>query len=197
MKNFLKIALVATLLLTASGTYATDVNFSLTAKSENEKSIVFSINESQNITVSITGADEGILYQQNIHAAGGSKKTYDLAAFPDGKYTFKLETETTITAYQIAIENGKALVSEPMVMEIFKPVLTKENELITLSLDNILKDEVEVKILNEYNEELYKKVFAGKSKVVKNFNIEKTDAKELTFVVKSKDKEFIKTVELR
>ncbi len=197
MKNFLKISLVTAILLTASGAYANEDNFSLRSKNENEKSIVFVVNESQDINVSIQGADDEILYQQKIHAVGGSKKTYDLNAFPDGAYSFKLETESKLTAYQIVIENGKAVVSEPVITEIFKPVLTQDSQMITLNLENVLKDAVEVKILNEYNEELYSKVFTGKSKVVKNFNIEKTDAKELTFIVKSKNKEFIKTLDLR
>ncbi len=63
-------------------------------------------------------------------------------------------------------------------------------------MENTPNGEVEVKILNEYNEELYTKVFAAKTKLVKKFNVDKTDAKELTFIVKSKNQEFVKTIQL-
>jgi hypothetical protein len=43
---------------------------------------------------------------------------------------------------------------------------------------------------------LYSNVFLDKSKLSKKFNIGKTDAKELTFIVRFKDQEFIKTVSL-
>ena len=57
--------------------------------------------------------------------------------------------------------------------------------------------EVEVKVFNEYNDEMYAKTFASKVNAVKKFNISKTDAKQLTFLIKSKNHEFIETVILK
>ena len=196
MKNFLKISLLATVLLTSLGAYANDNNFSLT-KGENEKSVVFLIKETQDIQVSIFGYGDEVLYEKNIHALKGSSRTYDLSAFPDGTYTFELRTDDEIATYQIAIENDKATVSIPTITEIFKPTLTKVRDIITLNLENVLQEPVEVKIIDENNDQVYYKVFDAKSLVNKKFNINKSDSRELTFIVKSKNQEYIKVIDLR
>lgn len=196
MKNFLKIGLLAGILLTSSVAFADEDNLSLKADAKTEKSLVFFISEAQDINITIYGANDELLYDQKIRASKPSTKIYNLEEFPDGNYTVKLENETKLIEYKVTIENGKTVVSAPATIELFKPVLVKDKETITLNMENTPNGEVEVKILNEYNEELYAKVFAAKSKLVKKFNIDKTDAKELTFVVKSKNQEFVKTIQL-
>ncbi|TCC86473.1 hypothetical protein EZ428_23695 [Pedobacter frigiditerrae] len=196
MKNFLKIGLLAGILLTSSAVFANEDNFSLKANAKTEKSIVFLISEAQDINITIYGTNDELLYDQKIHASKPSTKIYNLEEFPDGSYTVKLENETKLIEYKVTIENGKTVVSEPATIELFKPVLTKDKETIILNMENTPNGEVEVKILNEYNEELYTKVFAAKTKLVKKFNVDKTDAKELTFIVKSKNQEFVKTIQL-
>jgi len=196
MKNFLKIGLLAGILLSSSVVFANEDNFSLKANAKNEKSIVFLISEAQDINISIYGDNYELIYDQKIHALKPSTKVYNLEDFPDGNYIVELENETKLIKYNVTIENGKTLVSEPITTELFKPVFTKENKTITLNMENTPSGDVEVKILNEYNDELYAKVFTAKSKLVKKFNVDKTDAKELTFIVKSKNQEFVKTISL-
>lgn len=196
MKNFLKIGLLAGILLTSSVAFADEDNFSLKANAKTEKSIVFLISEAQDINISIYGDNYELIYDQKIHALKPSTKVYNLEDFPDGNYIVELENEMKLIKYNVTIENGKTLVSEPVTTELFKPVFSKENKTITLNMENTPSGEVEVKILNEYNDELYAKVFTAKSKLVKKFNVDKTDAKELTFIVKSKNQEFVKTIQL-
>lgn len=196
MKNFLKIGLLAGILLTSTIVFANDDNFSLKANARDEKSIVFLITQAQDINLSIHDANEEVLYEQNIHASKPSTKIYNLDAFPDGNYKVKLENESKLIEYQVTIENGKTIVSNPVTTELFKPVLTKENAVITLNMENTPNADVEVKILNEYNEQLYSKVFSSRAKLVKKFNIAKTDAKGLTFIVKSKNQEYIETLSI-
>lgn len=198
MKNFLKIGLLATVLFTSVVTYAKDDRgYSLTQTDVNGKSVVFNIAETQKMEVTIAVKDGEILYQKDIQAVKGSKRVFDLTAFPDGEYTFSLVTEKELAEYQITIQNGKANVSEPVFTELFKPTLIKENEIITLKFDNLQKDPIEVTILDEYNEQVYNKVFDAKSILQSRFNVNKSDAKELTFIVKSKKQEFIKVIGLR
>jgi hypothetical protein len=196
MKNLLKTSLLAVLLFVSAGAYAYDETFSLKVKSNAQKSIMFFIREPQDVEFSIYDSESEILYKQRIHAVQPSAKTYNLEAFPDGAYKLKLETDSIITTYKIQIVNGKTLVEKPVITEKLKPLLTKENAIISLDMTNLDKGPVEVKIVNEYNDQLYSNVFLDKSKLSKKFNIGKTDAKELTFIVRFKDQEFIKTVSL-
>jgi hypothetical protein len=196
MKKLLKISLLAMLMFISADIYAYDETFSLKVKSNTQKSIMFIISEAQDLEFSIYGQENEILYKQSIHAVQPEAKTYNLDAFPDGAYLLKLETNSGITEYMIQIKNGKTLVEKPTITPKFKPVLTKQNAVITLDMDNINNGQVEVKIINEYNEELYAKVFTNQLKLSQKFNIDQTDAKELTFIVRSKDQEFIKTVSI-
>ena len=194
MKNFLKIGLVATILFTSLATYANDENLSLKVKSNDQKSITFLVKEAQDVDFSIYDSENELLYTQKIHTSAPVAKTYNLEAFPDGAYLVKLETDSQITEYQIKIENGKTTILTPVVTERMKPVLTKEKELITLNLENLSQGPVEVKILNERNDQLYSKIFNAKPKFTKTFNVGQSFAKELTFIVKSKNQEFIQTL---
>ncbi|TKC05567.1 hypothetical protein FA048_17745 [Pedobacter polaris] len=197
MKNLLKTSLLAVILLTSTVAFANYDDFSLKVKNGDEKSIVFLIEEAQDVNLSIHSLYDGVIYEQKIHAVRPLTKVYNLEAFPDGNYTVKIENDKKLIEYQVTIENGKTLVSDAVITEFFKPVLTKENNVITLNMDNAPSGPIEVKILNEYNEELYAKVFASKAKFMKKFNTEKSEAKELTFIVRAKDQEFIETLSIK
>jgi hypothetical protein len=135
------------------------------------------------------------LFEENIHASAASSKIYDLNALPDGNYVLKVESELKVAKYTVTIKDGEALVSEPKVSNVFKPVYTQNDNVITLALDNLDKNPIEVKVYNEYNDEVYNEVFKDKAQLTKKFNISKTDSKELTFVVKFKDESFVKTIQ--
>jgi polynucleotide 5'-kinase involved in rRNA processing len=195
MKKFLKIGLIAVSLFTATGVHANDDNFTLKVKGEKEKFIRFSVDKAEDVSLSLIGADDEVLFEENIHASAASSKIYDLNALPDGNYVLKVESELKVAKYTVTIKDGEALVSEPKVSNVFKPVYTQNDNVITLALDNLDKNPIEVKVYNEYNDEVYNEVFKDKAQLTKKFNISKTDSKELTFVVKFKDESFVKTIQ--
>lgn len=195
MKN-LKHILALALLLIATVSFAEDGNFSIKVKNEGEKSIVFLIDQAQDVNLSIYNLNDGIIYEQNIHALKPLTKVYNLEAFPDGNYIVKLESTSKLIEYQVTILKGKTLISEAVETSFFKPVLTKGTDTITLDIKNSPKGPIEVKVFNEYNEELYAKEFTN-TKSLKKFNIANTDARELTFVVRSKNQEFVETIAIK
>ncbi|WEK20000.1 MAG: hypothetical protein P0Y49_02380 [Candidatus Pedobacter colombiensis] len=197
MKKLLKISLIAVSLLFSASLYASEGSFVLKVKSVDEKLVTFYIDEAQNVDVSIYGGENELVYEKRIKAKGASTKTYDLSSFPDGSYTFKMATESKVTEYKILIEQGKTLVSNPVIIEKFKPVLTKENNTITLNLENAAKGPIELRILNEYNDQLYNEVFEGEATVIKRFNVSKVGLGDLIFLIKSDNQEFSKVVQMR
>ncbi|WP_412467751.1 hypothetical protein [Pedobacter sp. KLB.chiD] len=195
MKKFLKIGLIAALFFTATGVYANDGDFTLTVKGEKEKFIRFSVDKAENINVSLIDAYDEVLFEESIHATAASSKIYDLNELPDGKYTLKAASDEKVAKYNVLIKNGEAIVSEPKISRIFKPVFTKKDQVITLNLENLENNPVEVRVYNEYNDVVYNEVFKDKSQWLKKFNVGRTDSKELTFVVKYNDDSFVKTIE--
>jgi len=198
MKNFIKISLVVAALFAAPGVKANDEVSTLKVKAENNKSIRFFIDEAKDIELTINDvADNKLIYEESIHASGASTKTYDLNALPNGEYVLNVTSGSQLAQYQIIIADNKAQVSSPKITELFKPVLKKDSSMVTLSLDNADKGPIEVEIVNEYNDQLYKATFTDKSKLTKKFNISSTPSKELTFIVKTSKQQFSKTIESR
>ncbi|MDQ7949519.1 MAG: hypothetical protein REI93_11775, partial [Pedobacter sp.] len=171
MKNLLRFSLLVAILFTAASVYAYDENFALKVKSTNQKSIVFYVQEKQDVSFSIYGADNEVLYVQQIHAEQAAAKTYNLEAFPDGNYKLRLETDQAVTEYQIEILDGKTIVQKPTITQKFKPVLIKENATIKLNIENSDKAPVEIVIVNENNNQLYSDVLKDSANVSKVFNV--------------------------
>lgn len=132
MKKFLKIGLIAALFFTATGVHANDDDFTLKVKGEKEKFIRFSVDKAENVNLSLMDADNEVLFQEDIHASAFSSKIYDLNELPDGKYTLKVESDIKVAKYNVVIKNGEALVSEPKVSNVFKPVYTKKDQVIKI-----------------------------------------------------------------
>ena len=196
MKKFLQIGLIAVLFLTANGVYAKDGDFTLKVKDDKEKSLRFSFEGNENVTLSIVGNNNEILFQENIQAKTATSKLYDLNALPDGKYTVKIESDTKLANYKVGIYNGKATVSEPVFSDLFHPLIKKDGDFIILKVENEEGNPIEVQVMNEYNDNVYTEVFKNKSVLQRKFNISKTDSETLTFVINVKGKQFSKTIEL-
>jgi hypothetical protein len=196
MKNFIKISLIAVLFINSAGLYASEGDFSFRLKRVNEKSVTFFINETQIVDVSIYSADNEVVYEQTMNAVKGSTKTYDLNLLPDGNYSFKLKTDAKTAEYSIQLKDGKAVVSDPLVADLVQPVITKENEIITLNFANAPEGPLEVQILDGANEAVFNRVFEGDAKFVKKFDVARVDLKELTFIIRSAKQVFTKTVQM-
>jgi len=197
MKKFFKIGLIAAIFLTVSVAQANDNEFSLKVKNEKQKTISFLMNDSKEFNFSIFSDDKDLLFEQKFTGSAGLTKTYDLNALPDGTYTIKVESGSTLAQYAVKITNEKALISEAKIFGVYKPVITKDKDLVTLDFEVKEKTSIEVAVFNERNDELYSETFKDRSKLTKKFNISNADGDSLTFVVKYNNESFTKTIETR
>ncbi|RDC56341.1 hypothetical protein DU508_12105 [Pedobacter chinensis] len=197
MKKFFKIGLIAAISLTISAAQANDNEFSLKAKNEKQKTISFLMNDNKEFNFSIFSDNKDLLFEQKFVGSAGLTKTYDLNALPDGTYTIKVESGSTLAQYAVKISNEKALISDAKIFAVYKPVITKDKDLVTLDFEVKEKTPIEVTVFNERNDELYSEVFKDRSKLIKKFNISKADGDSLTFVVKYNNESFTKTIETR
>ncbi len=193
----MKISLIAVLFLTAFGASANEKDFSLKVKSEKGKTVSFSINEAKNINLSIYGKNNETLFDEKINSNGVFNRTYDLNAFPEGNYILEVETDAKLAQYEIRISGGTASISEKAITEVFKPVLTKGNGFVTLSVSKLDKSPIEVQVFDENNTELYSGVITDKTSIAKKFDTNTTGAEKLTFIVRYKDQIFSETIASR
>lgn len=196
MKNFLKISLIAVLFLTATGVKANDVDFTLKVRGEKEKFIRFSFDQNENVNLSFSTYDNEVLFQEKIQAKAASSKVYDLNSLPDGKYFLRIESEEKLAKYEVSIVNGKTIVSEPTISEVFHPVVKKVGDVVLVTLQNNESAPIDVEVLNEYNDSIYSETIKDTAQLQKKFNISRSDSQSLTFVVKVKDQKYTKTIEL-
>jgi len=197
MKNFLKISLIVAVFLTALGASASEKDFSLKVKSEKGKTVSFSINDAKNINLSIYGKNNETLFDEKINSNGSFNRTYDLNAFPEGNYVLEVETDAKLAQYEIRISGGSAVISEKAITEVFKPVLTKGDGFVALNISNLDKSPIEVEVYDENNTELFSGTFTDKTSFSKKFDTKRTNADQLTFIVRYKDQNFYETIASR
>jgi len=196
MRKLFKLSLVILSVFLVNVAKADDMDILVKVAKENSKWVSFITNDAKEFDVTLYAAEDEILYQDHIKTIGNKFQTYDLSSLPDGTYKLKMESSSKVTTYQIEINGGNATLSQPLVVEIRKPVFVKANNIVTLDLNGACAGQVEVVVYNEYNEKLHEDVYSNDSKVVKKFDVSKTMSKELTFVIRSAGQEYSETIKL-
>ncbi|MNR14555.1 hypothetical protein D3C85_1310370 [compost metagenome] len=196
MRKLFNFSLVILTVFMANVAKADDMEFLVKVAKENSKWVSFITNDAKEFDVTLYAANDEIIYQDRIKTIGNKFQTYDLSALPEGDYQLKLESNSKLITYQIAINAGNAVLSQPTVNEIKRPLLVKENNMVTLDLNGACTGQIEMVIYNEYNEKLHEAVYSSDSKVAKKFDVSKTMSKELTFVIKSGGQEYSETIKL-
>jgi hypothetical protein len=196
MKKLFNFSLVILTVLMANVAKADDMELLVKVAKENSKWVSFITNDSKQFDVTLYAANDDVLYQDRVKTIGNKFQTYDLSSLPEGSYKLKMESNSKLITYQIEIKTDNAVLSQPVVTEIKRPVFIKENNMVTLDLNGVCSGEVELVIYNEYNEKLHDDVYSNDSKVAKKFDVSKTLSKELTFVVRSAGQEYSETIKL-
>ena len=196
MKKLFSFSLVILTAFMATVAKADDMELLVRVAKENSKWVSFITNDAKEFDVTLYDANEEIIYQDHIKTIGNKFQTYDLSSLPEGSYQLKMESESKQIVYQIEIGAGNAVLSQPTITEIKRPVFVNENNIISLNLNGACSGQVEVIIYNEYNEKLHEEVYSEDSKVAKKFDARKTVAKELTFLIRSAGQEYSETIKL-
>lgn len=196
MRKLFNLSLVILTVFMANVAKADDMELLVKVAKENSKWVSFITSDAKEFDVTLYAADDEILYQDHIKTIGNKFQTYDLSSLPEGGYKLKMESNSKLITYQIEINAGNAVLSQPIVTEIKRPVLVKENNMVTLDLNGVCTGQIEMVIYNEYNEKLHDDVYSSDSKVAKKFDVSKTMSKELTFVIRSAGQEYSETIKL-
>ena len=192
MKKILKFSLVLAIALTAINAHATGVDFLLKVKNEQGKKITFAINEGSKVTLTIYDANDKLINTEELNSKGLISRTYDLNALPEGTYFLEAESELKVAKYEISVVGKIASLSETPISIVYKPIFVTKNGLVSVSILNIDKAPVEIKIYDADSNEVYKSAVLTDQKVSKYFNFNETELKNYTFVMSYDDKTFTK-----
>ncbi|WP_461789820.1 T9SS type A sorting domain-containing protein [Pedobacter sp.] len=196
MKNTYKILLLAIALFSVKVVKADDIEVLVKIAKENSKWVSFITSDTQKVEVSLFTSDGDLIHEQTVKNSNNKFQTYDLNALPSGEYVLKIESTSKVVTYQISVNEENAVLSQPVVKEIKRPVLIKKDNLLTLNLNGACKGKVELVIYNEYDEKLHQDTYDDAIKMIKKFDISTTTAKQLTFVLRSEGEEFSETIAL-
>lgn len=193
MKNFAKIGLALTMLLTTFGVSAGEYDFSLKVTNETGKTVSFSVVDAETVTFSIYNSKEELIFNEKVSGSNAINRTYDLTAFPEGIYYLEAETAAKVARYEISVVKETASISEKAVEETYKPVISKSGDTFIVTVPGKVNTPVNITLYDENSGELYNQNLKD-GKVAKKFNTSKIFSKEFTFVVSYNNKMFTETI---
>lgn len=196
MKNVMKFGLVMAMLFgMAFSAFANTTDFSLRLKNASGKNISFAVVEAKDVTISIFGQNDELLFSEKINSDGAISRKYDLSQFPSGTYTLEAESSAKVTRYEITVDGTSAKVGEVIKAEVKKPVIVrKANERVTMSIINIEQTPVEIAIYDESGAEVFKNTYPANVSVIKMFSFANVGYGNYTFVSRYSNKTFTDSI---
>ena len=193
MKKISKFGLMLGVTLLTMNSYAGALDFTLDVKKEQGKTVTFALDKMNKIDLSIFDADGKMIHTEMVDSQKNINRTYDLKALPEGTYFLEAESDTKISRYEISVVGATAKLSVNPVSEIYKPTFANKKGLIQVSLLNLDKSPVNIKVYDKANNEVYDSDVLLDQDVKKVFNINQMNDEEYTFVMTYKDKSYSKT----
>ena len=193
MKKILKFSLVLVVALITMNVHAGTVDFTLVVKKEQGKMVTFALNKMNNVNLSIYDAEGKMVHSEKVTSQKIINRTYDLKAFPEGTYYLEAESEMKIVRYEISVVGDTATLSDTAISEVYKPVFVGKNGLVFLSIFNLSKSPVDIKIYDNDDNEVYASDKLMDQNVTKVFDIKNIKSEKYTFVMNYNNNTFMKT----
>jgi hypothetical protein len=143
--------------------------------------------------LSIYDASDRLIHSENVDTQKIVNRTYDLKALPEGTYYLEAESDMKIARYKITVVGATATLSETAISEVYKPVFVEKNGLVTLTVLNLTKSPVNIKIYDNEDNEVYASEKLTDETVAKIFDLNNIKSEKYTFVITYNNKTFAKT----
>ncbi|MBG6110822.1 hypothetical protein H4V97_002154 [Flavobacterium sp. CG_23.5] len=192
MKKILKVSLILAGVLAAMNVSAGEIDFSLNVKKEQGKTVTFVLNDINKIDLSIYDANEKLIHTEKVTSNGTINRTYDLNALPEGTYFLDAESEMKIARYEISVVGKTATLTSKAISEVYKPVFLNKNGLVSISVLNLDKSPVSIKIYTEDGTEVYATTVLQEQNVAKFFDIKNFPNDKYAFIMTYDNKVFEK-----
>lgn len=193
MKKILKFSLVLVVVLTTMNVHAGELEFTLDVKKEKGKMVTFALNKINKINLSVYDAKGGLIHSEIVESQKNINRTYDLKSLPDGTYFLEAESDIKISRYEISVVGETASLSANAILEIYKSTFVNKKGLEWVSILNLDKSPVNIKVYDKENNVVYDSDAVLDQDLKKAFNINKIREDEYTFVMTYKDRTVMKT----
>jgi len=139
MKNAIKITrkvLLATTMVVSMLSYANESFVSIIKKDSKKAALVFNDVKKGN-QLSITDDTGVLLYKELIKKSGVYAKGFDLTVLPEGKYVFKLSTDTKIKAMPFTVNSKTIYFNKALETTTHKPIIRVKDNLAYITKLNL------------------------------------------------------------
>jgi hypothetical protein len=195
MKKILKFGLVLVASLATMNGHASNVDFTLDVKNEQGKKVTFALSTINIMSLSIYDADDKLIHSEKVDFKKDISRTYDLNALPEGTYFLEVESDVTISRYEILVAGATASLSPNAISEDYKPVpvFYYKDGLVWVNIVNRDQSPVYLQIVDKDGDEVYSSAKLTDENVTKIFDVNNIENEKYTFVMTYKDKTFTQT----
>jgi hypothetical protein len=147
------------------------------------------------MNLSIFDADDKLIHSESVNSKKDFNRTYDLDALPEGTYFLEVESDFTISRYEISVARATASLSANAISEDFKPVpvFLYKDGLVWVNIVNLDQSPVYIQIIDKDGDEVYNSAKLTDQNVTKIFDVNNIENEKYTFVMTYKDKTFTQT----
>lgn len=194
MKTTLIKSLAVLFTLLCAQIYASAGEPTIEILSVENKSVAFTLKDSNVSQVIVKDTEGEILYSDNVGQIDYSKK-YDFNSLVDGGYELELHSETKFTKIAFEINsNGIAFGKESI---IYKPILRQKDNSIIVNMLALNDENLEVSIIDDNLNIIYRDVLKGSKNLGVQLSLENLNKGLYQVKLKASQREYFKTVAVK
>ena len=116
------------------------------------------------------------LHQETIQSVDSYGKQFNLSELPNGQYFVELAFATKVEVYPLTINNGQVDLKTEQVKEVFKPVMNKKGDLISITHLAPRKSALRVMIYDEHQQLLLTDTMTGAISLGRVYDLSQLEA---------------------
>ena len=144
----------------------------------------------EKLKISLMDNSGHMLYNKTIDNKNSFKRKLNLHKLPAGNYRLEISDLISTRSYPIFLANKSLIIAKDEMITVFKPILNKSNNTVSLSLFSPAKYSHTLKIYNEHSEVVHGEEIEEKVNYHKQFDFSKALPGSYSIVVKTQGHQY-------
>ena len=175
MKTLSKIMMALAMFLSTSSFAASGEGVVMEVTGSNTFKLILS-DLKEGLTIQLKDQFGYSLHQETIQSVDSYGKQFNLSELPNGQYFVELAFATKVEVYPLTINNGQVDLKTEQVKEVFKPVMNKKGDLISITHLAPRKSALRVMIYDEHQQLLLTDTMTGAISLGRVYDLSQLEA---------------------
>lgn len=195
MKNILKKSLVLVVLFS---TFLANANSSLKIYNDDTKTTITVNNVKQGNELFVKDTQGITLYSETIKNSGDYIKSFNLTKLPDGDYFFEIDKRLEVKIMHFTVLESVVSFEKDNETIVFKPLVTSDENLVSVSKLSLNKQPLEINIYFENNgsELIYSETIENTQEIKRTYSLNKAVKGNYRIVTKTEGRTFVDYISL-